>query len=219
MPKQNEAAERSQASTATADGYGSGSVTPEEDYLEHPLEDISEAESSAEEYESDFEDDFCTEDEVYSEVDEPRVDVGVLSVLSTVREEQDWTRVMSNYVQDLHRADGGSSPPRRSSDRTVQGQPPGTEVAHPSSAGSGSGGGGVGIMDMKERAKRVREGLIEKMGDDTFHNFFDFLFQARNANTDERTVRRELEARVGRDIYKTYCFEVDQLVFQQMCYS
>merc|ERR1719183_84198 len=87
----------------------SGTLTPEEE-LEEPLEEISEAESDAESYEDDFEDghseeEVYTEDELPEELDDydhfdRRGEVGHLS---TVREEQDFTRVMSNYEQDLQR--------------------------------------------------------------------------------------------------------------------
>jgi len=214
MPKASEAVSATSTTTAAstvANGYDSGSATPEEE-LDYPLEEISEGESSAEEYEDDFEDDFCTEDEAqfFSEVEE--MEVG--GVLSTVREEQDFTRVMCNYEQDLARA-GGSSPSSpaapcqrpRASSSNAGASPSGAGPPLPERAPSGA------IMDINSRAGRVREDLIRKMGADTFHSAFDFLFEARSRCADERSVRRGLEEIVGRDAYKRFCFDVDQLVF------
>jgi len=220
--------------------------TYEEDEELEPLEEIySEAESSAEEYEDDFEDELCTEDELPELDEELEPDFHHMQVghLSTVREEADFTRVMSNYEQDiaLSRAGGGmpmattaeragaSPPPRRSLGLTATVAAPEASVGRssggpPPSSGPPPGGGGgppagSAIMDMRSRASRLREELMRKMGADTFQKAFDFLVEARKASVDERTVRRELEALVGRDTYKLYCFDVDQLVFQQMIYS
>eukprot|EP00929_Paragymnodinium_shiwhaense_P032452 TRINITY_DN1797_c0_g1_i1.p1 TRINITY_DN1797_c0_g1~~TRINITY_DN1797_c0_g1_i1.p1 ORF type:complete len:656 (-),score=177.80 TRINITY_DN1797_c0_g1_i1:74-2041(-) len=228
-----EAASTCDASTCL-DDRDHGSMTPEEDYLETPLEEISEYDS--EEYTDDFEDDdYCTEEEIdeYSDEGVPVEDIHPVSgVLSTVREEQDFSRVMENYEQDLARA--GDSPPRRPGPVGQQAPPAATvtpaaaaplaapAVASPpqnraSSAGSANPAGGV--MDIHSRAARVKEELIQKMGAETFEVAFNFLKQARAVNTDEKTVRRQLEQLVGRDIYKRFCFDVDQLVFQQMLYS
>eukprot|EP00928_Gymnodinium_smaydae_P021662 TRINITY_DN18478_c0_g1_i1.p1 TRINITY_DN18478_c0_g1~~TRINITY_DN18478_c0_g1_i1.p1 ORF type:complete len:661 (+),score=170.21 TRINITY_DN18478_c0_g1_i1:166-2148(+) len=213
------------ASTAADDHASWGSGTPEE-YLDEPLEEISEGSSCEEEYEDDFEDDFCSEDEDYTDMDDPAHAV-VGAHLSTVREEQDWTRVMSNYVQDLART-SESPQPRRSGSSASQAPSAPAAAAAPQAAspagacGAGPPGGGAQIMDIHARARRVREDLVQKMGAETFKVAFDYLFQARSVNTDERTVRRDLEAllgHLGRDTYKQYCFEVDQLVFQQMLYS
>lgn len=226
-----------------ADDTSTEPPTYEEDEDLEPLEEIySEAESSAEEYEDDFEDDLCTEDELtdINEELEPEFHHMQVGHLSTVREEQDFTRVMSNYEQDLarSRAGGGgpvgvsvaeragaSPPPRRSLGLTATVSAP--EAAPTSTVGlrgsGGSAGGGPpagsAIMDMRSRASRLREELMRKMGAETFQKAFEFLVEARKASVDERTVRRELEALVGRDTYKLYCFDVDQLVFQQMIYS
>eukprot|EP00401_Gymnodinium_catenatum_P064811 CAMPEP_0117534824 /NCGR_PEP_ID=MMETSP0784-20121206/40612_1 /TAXON_ID=39447 /ORGANISM="" /LENGTH=654 /DNA_ID=CAMNT_0005331319 /DNA_START=44 /DNA_END=2005 /DNA_ORIENTATION=+ len=220
----NERSAESAASTAT--GRGSGSVTPDEEH-EHTLEEISEAESSGEEYEDDFEDSDEEVDE-YSDVEDANahgdMHVQVGGALSTVREEQDFTRVMSNYEQDLARA-GASPPPRRPMEHApvaaAAHAPAAGPPAHATSTGPApsSGSAPAAAMDIHSRARRVREDLIVKMGENTFNIAFDFLLAARARHQDERSVRRELEKLVGRDVYKNFCFEVDQLVFQQMLYS
>jgi len=74
-------------------------------------------------------------------------------------------------------------------------------------------------MDMRSRASRLKEELMRKMGEETFKKAFDFLYQARMKNADERAVKRDLEALVGRETYKQFCFDVDQLVFQEIAYG
>jgi tRNA A-37 threonylcarbamoyl transferase component Bud32 len=182
--------------------------------IEEPLEEISEDEYS-EEYEDDFEDEFYTEDDL-DEVDEELEDEYLFARhaevglhLSTVREEQDFGRVMSNYEHDLQRA--------AASERAMGASPP--PSAAPGTIGRMTGGAtsNMAMTDVRTRASRLREELIRKMGPETFQLAFDFLVRARRDNVDERQVRRELEERVGRETYKTYCFDVDQLVFQQTC--
>jgi len=173
--------------------------------IEEPLEEISEDDSSNEEYEDDFEDDeLYTEDDL-SELDEDldgehryiRPQVGHLDI---IREEQDFTRVMTNYEQDIGR--GSYSPhPDEAPIAVVSGTPPTT----------------AGLMDVRTRASRLREELMRKMGPETFQLAFEFLVRARREDVEERKVKRDLEALVGREIYKMYCFDVDQLVFQQTC--
>lgn len=191
--------------------------------IEEPLEEISEDESSNEEYEDDFEDDVYTSDiDEYDEYDEDleddeydrRAEVGHLS---TVREEQDFTRVMCNYEQDLHRAHSSPStpPPRRSGDAAAA--PAAAPAPSPVSRVSSGAPPAMAVTDVRTRAHRLREELMRKMGPETFQTAFDFLVRARRENVEERQVRRELEALVGRETYKTYCFDVDQLVFQQTC--
>jgi len=183
---------------------------PDEDDL--PLEEIDESDYS-EEYEDDFEDEpYSDQDPVMSDIEEVYMgpDAGVLSM---VREEEDLSRVMNNYEQDLARNCGSVSPapsptlqPRRTAslDRGPPAPPP-----VPGSA----------IMDMRSRASRLREELMCKMGHETFEKAFSFLFNARMRNADQRSVKRDLEALVGRQVYKEYCFDVDQLVFQQLTYG
>lgn len=184
-----------------SDGFttGSGSSTPKEG-LEPPLEEISEADSMGEEYEDDFEEDFCSEGSSVEE--EPLMgDEGPA-------EERDFTRVMSNYEQDLLEPRNVSMKPALAPTATRS-----------QKSGPIAGSGPAGVMDMRTRASKLRTELIQNMGEGAFQTAFDFLYQARTMNKDERSVRRELEALVGRENYKAYCFEVDQLVFQQMLYA
>lgn len=186
--------------------------------IEEALDEISEDESSEEEYEDDFEDDVYTEDDLY-ELDEElegehlrggRADN--VSHLPTVREEQDFTRVMCNYEQDLQRAENA--------DRLLGASPPPAVASGSSALGRISSAGApppAAMTDVYTRASRLREELMRKMGPEIFQQAFDFLVRARRDNVDERHVRRELEALVGRETYKMYCFDVDQLVFQQTC--
>ncbi|CAE7708290.1 NEK4 [Symbiodinium sp. CCMP2592] len=181
---------------------------------DEPLEEIDESDYS-EEYEDDFEDAPYSEDEdepVMSDIEEVYMGPGA-GALSIVREEEDLSRVMNNYEQDLARNSGSASPapsptlqPRRtgSLDRSPVPPPP-----VPGSA----------IMDMRSRASRLKEELICKMGQETFEKAFNFLYNARMKNADQRSVKRDLEALVGRQVYKDYCFDVDQLVFQQLTYG
>merc|ERR1740129_2444726 len=202
----------------------SGSETPEDEIEEEFSEDYT----SAEEYEDDFEDDFCTEDEVDEEYELAEFGANVeVGHLSTVREEQDFTRVMSNYEQELgcgcSRA--GISPPLRragSIDRAAAEPAAAAAVASPvAAAGPGRSGGGNpgGIVDVRKLASRLRDELIRKMGADTFQKAFDYLYKARTTNVHERIVSKDLQALIGQENYKAYCFDVDQLVFQQMLYS
>ncbi|CAE7590456.1 NEK11 [Symbiodinium pilosum] len=178
-----------------------------------PLEEIDESDYS-EEYEDDFEDEPYSEEEpVMSDIEEVYMGPGA-GALSIVREEEDLSRVMNNYEQDLARNSGSASPapsptlqPRRtgSLERSPMAPPP------PPAPGS--------IMDVRSRASRLREELICKMGQETFEKAFNFLYGARMKNADQRSVKRDLEALVGRQVYKDYCFDVDQLVFQQLTYG
>lgn len=199
----------------------SGTHTPEEE-LDVPLEEISEYETD-DSYEDDFEEVY-TEDELPEELDDEyddhytrRAEVGHLS---TVQEEQDLTRVMSNYEQDLQRTDTfdvsslGPSPVARRSGEIPTPVTPATLTASRVSSSQIAGG-----MDMRSRANRLREELTRKMGPETFKLTFDFLLNARRQQMDENAVKRDLVQLIGRDTYKTYCFEVDQLVFQQMNYT
>jgi len=206
-------ADPSQATSRDDDDEDSGSFTPEEDDLDSLLEEISEEYT---EDGSEYEDDFVSEDD-----SEPPAGSDIEEALaphfsadaSAVREEQDFTRVIANYEQDISRTRSGSSPTRRSSERPSPSAGPGATMGPAASVPGGFGGQ---IMDMKSRAVKLREELVAKMGPETFQKSFDYLSKARAKNVDEKTVRRELEALVGRNTYKRYCFDVDQLVFQQM---
>lgn len=211
------------ASTAPTWRPGPFSTAEEEQYDSEGIgEEISEDDFSDEEYEDDFEDDVYTEDdldgideELEDEEYHRRAEVGHLS---TVREEQDFTRVLSNYEQDLQRAEAqcaarasGASPPPATPMAAAN------SMARVPSSGSTGAPPQMAITDVRTRAHRLREELMRKMGPETFQLAFDFLCRARRDNVDERHVKRELEALVGRETYKLYCFDVDQLVFQQTC--
>mmetsp|Transcript_19525 Transcript_19525/g.61248 ORF Transcript_19525/g.61248 Transcript_19525/m.61248 type:complete len:413 (-) Transcript_19525:117-1355(-) len=260
-PKPNEAwplqaQEPAAEDSFDADESASLSSDDEPEAGEAPLEEISEAMSSAEEYEDDFEEDFCSvaeEVDECSEIEDLEVGSVELGGLPVVREEEEYTRLMSHCEPDLPRPRTVvspplrrcSSPPRRISGERVVGPLVGTmpgAVPLAATAGLGSTTAGTGqaftgttglgsttgaagpapggpVMDMRSRAARLHEDLVRKMGAETFKKAFDFLYQARERNSDQRMVRRELEALVGRDNYKTYAFDVDQLVFQRMLYS
>lgn len=202
----------------------------DEDDLDSPEEDIDD-ESYSEEYEDDFEEEpYSEEDLVGSDIEEVYMapEQGALSV---VREKEDLSRVMNNYEQDLARNHqrspspvlSSSSPsvaPKRISTGGVERAPAQQQTLHSPAAAPSSGPkpGGV-VMDMRSRATRLKEELMRKMGAGTFDQAFEFLYNARMKNMDQRDVKRELEALVGREIYKNYCFDVDQLVFQALTYG
>jgi len=213
---------------------GSGSATPEEEYVDSPIEEISEEDYYSEDC-TEYEDDFVSDEEVSEEEEEAEQAVpqaggeSYCGAASAVREEQDFTRIMANYEQDISRTRGGASPPRRaggvSPPAAVASPPPAAApaaVASPPAASAGGGPGGrpgAAIMDMRSRAEKLREELMQKMGAETFQKAFTYLSQARQKQLDERTVKKELEALVGKETYKRFCFDVDQLVFQQIVYS
>lgn len=200
-------------------GGGCGYVSPAEDDrpddedLDSPLEEIYEGDSSAEEYEDDFEDDYGSEDDEDrpegSDIEE--LEFGHGGLLSTVQEEQDFSRVMNNYEQDLARVRvTASSPPPVRRPRPAE-RPAAPVPVSPIAASS--------IPALPQRAgirSRLREELVSKMGAATFQKAFDFLYEARTRNVDERTVSRELQALLGRENYKLYGMDVDQLIYQQM---
>lgn len=220
----------SAASTAV-DDCGSGSETPEED-LEPPLEEISEAESSDEEdYEDDFENDACSDEisEGYSDVEEEEF-LGNGVVLSAVREEQDFSRVMSNYehgITEISRSNA-SPPPRRvaSVEGPRQQAAPAVSACSgfraslggPNNGGFAATGGcgamGGGVLDKRERVSRLEKELINKMGEGPFQLAFGYLLEARTRTmADEKTVKMDLERLIGRDVFRAFGFEIDQLVF------
>lgn len=189
-----------------------GSLTPEECFDESDAEEVSE-----EEYSDSYEDDFDPEDEDSEGV--PETDVEELLAPHHAaagadprsREEQDYARVMANYEQDISRTrihaggDRGHSPTRRSAAPAPQPSPP--------AAASGGGGPPGQIMDIKARSRKLREELIAKMGAETFQTSYDYLSKARANGTDQKIVKKELEALLGREGYKQFGFDVDQLVF------
>mmetsp|Transcript_124179 Transcript_124179/g.243567 ORF Transcript_124179/g.243567 Transcript_124179/m.243567 type:complete len:82 (+) Transcript_124179:130-375(+) len=72
-------------------------------------------------------------------------------------------------------------------------------------------GAGLGGQSLQE--------LVAKMGEDMFQKSYDYLSQARSKNVDERTVQKELQALIGRENYKRFGFDVDQLVFTALQFS
>lgn len=169
-------------------------------------EDFSDSPSDAEDFDS-YSDDFDSEDfENDSESDELRPLESDVGVVNTVREEEDFTRVMCDYEQDLARGGASPSPPRKGSQQDVP-------LLAPEAAPQG------GVMDLRTRSSRKKEELMQKMGQETFKMVFDFLFKARTTDVDEKSLRSGLEALVGRDVCKQYCFEVDQIVFAEVLYS
>eukprot|EP00913_Durusdinium_trenchii_P007683 g7219.t1 len=69
----------------------------------------------------------------------------------------------------------------------------------------------IPIMELRSRMK---EELIRKMGEEPFEKAFNFLLDARMRGIPESAVKRDLEALVGRAVYKQHCFDLDQLVYQ-----
>jgi len=189
----------------------------QDEFEDTPPEEVSEDEDYSDDYDE-YEDDFASDDSEgggsdIEEVLPPHLVAAGGDTRS--REEQDFTRVMANYEQDISRTrndggDRGTSPTRRS---PMAAAPSGS----PASAGGGGAKGGA-IMDMKARQQRCREDLIARMGADTFQTCFDYLSQARAKNMDDQKVKKELEALVGRDVYKEFGFEVDQVVFSTILY-
>jgi len=151
-----------------------------------------EEEASEDEYEDDFEEDLCTEDE--AEVLSPRETAQAThDQLPTVQEEEDFSRVMSNYQQGIARTKSGKvstqaaqTAPRHSSDTCPKAQ---------------------------DRTRRLREDCIRQMGTDCFEQALQYLSQARASNRDDETVRCELEKLVGADKFQ-HCFKVEQIVYQ-----
>jgi len=194
-----------------------GSVS---DDLEPPEEEISEDESleSAE-----YSDDFCSEVETDPGGDdmEPYAHHEV-GMLSTVQEEQDFTRVMCNYEQDLARGAGGfESPPRPRSDQGMADGVPRFRQTAPqvTRVSSAPGGGFVGqtsgsAMDKCQRNSRLEEELRRRLGEETFQKAFSLMHQLRKNSMDEKTVRVQMEALLGKDVYATDGLKVDQLVYQ-----
>lgn len=206
----------------------SASLSGERDQgFESLSEDISSYSSQSVEDGDDcteYEDDFVSEDEDDGRSDAP---IDPIPASSAAREEQDFGRVMANYgicssafpATPMQTASANES--RRvmsripSSETTwvPAGSPRGSLRAHSKPSG------GNQVMDLNSRADKLRHELVQKMGKTVFQKAFDYLSNARRQKLEERTVRRELEALVGRDVYKRFCFDVDQLVFQQMIYT
>lgn len=220
------------ATPSTVPGDGGSEEEDDDDMvdedLDSPLEEISEGDSSNEEYEDDFEDDFCSDDDA-GRSDLPAVDFHGPGMLSTVQEEQDFTRVMCNYEQDLARAHGAASPsptanhwrsgPIEKPAATSPAVTSSPQFGATSPAGSSAAQTAAGPMDMRSRADRLKEDLIRKMGGEVFHKAFNIILEARTRNADERIVKREVEKLVGHANYKLYCFDVDQCVFMHMMYG
>eukprot|EP00429_Kryptoperidinium_foliaceum_P051244 CAMPEP_0176112812 /NCGR_PEP_ID=MMETSP0120_2-20121206/56656_1 /TAXON_ID=160619 /ORGANISM="Kryptoperidinium foliaceum, Strain CCMP 1326" /LENGTH=549 /DNA_ID=CAMNT_0017447045 /DNA_START=27 /DNA_END=1673 /DNA_ORIENTATION=+ len=138
----------------------------QDEFEDTPPEEVSEDEDYSDDYDE-YEDDFASDDSEgggsdIEEVLPPHLVAAGGDTRS--REEQDFTRVMANYEQDISRTrndggDRGTSPTRRS---PMAAAPSGS----PASAGGGGAKGGA-IMDMKARQQRCREDLIARMGADT----------------------------------------------------
>eukprot|EP00931_Biecheleriopsis_adriatica_P020251 TRINITY_DN13600_c0_g1_i1.p1 TRINITY_DN13600_c0_g1~~TRINITY_DN13600_c0_g1_i1.p1 ORF type:complete len:645 (-),score=159.25 TRINITY_DN13600_c0_g1_i1:47-1981(-) len=211
---------------ATSASGGSSTAVPPSSMAPHPDDDFREEEDldsqseeissgySSEEYEDDFEDEpFSEEDDVVgSDIEEVYMGPGA-GVLSMVREEEDLSRVMNNYEQELGRDYGSVSPSPSPPPPQRTGSIDRLPAQAAASAGPTPGG------DMRSRATRLKDELMRKMGQDTFEKAYNFLYEARHRGAEERTVKRELEALVGRETYKQYCFDVDQLVFQSLAYG
>eukprot|EP00435_Cladocopium_sp_Y103_P045749 s1324_g13.t1 len=73
---------------------------------------------------------------------------------------------------------------------------------------------GTLAIPITELRSRMKEELIRKMGEEPFEKAFNFLLDARLRSVPESTVKRDLEALVGRQVYKQHCFDLDQLVYQ-----
>ncbi|CAJ1425938.1 unnamed protein product [Effrenium voratum] len=170
-------------------------------------EEIEESDYS-EEYEDDFEDEPYTDEDhtVASDIEEVYMAPGA-GALSMVREEEDLSRVMNNYEQDLarHVPDSPAAPivPRRTGSLDRSPAAPARAPATPTLA--------IPIMDLRSRMK---EELIRKMGEEPFEKAFHFLLDARMRGVSESSVKKDLEALVGRQVYKQHCFDLDQLVYQ-----
>mmetsp|Transcript_54496 Transcript_54496/g.127311 ORF Transcript_54496/g.127311 Transcript_54496/m.127311 type:complete len:647 (-) Transcript_54496:97-2037(-) len=189
------------------------------DDLEPPEEEISEDESlESAEYSSDF----CSEVETEGEADVDGHAHLAVGMLSTVQEEQDFTRVMCNYEQDLARGAGGfESPPRPKSDQGMADGVPrfrqtAPQVTRVSSAPTGGGFASGFVMDKCLRNSRLEEDLRRNMGEDLFREAFTLMHHLRKNAMDEKNVRAQMEALLGKDGYATYGLRVDQLVYQLM---
>jgi len=198
----------------TPGGSYPAEVAREESEEEVYTEDSEDSEGDYEEYTDDFEEeDYDSEDREGDSGGEGQVLGPTYGAALAVREEEDFGRVMANYNQHLsdpHEAahDATSSPPPR--------RAPSAASAVDVPVGAGAAGA---TMNMHSRMQKWRDELVEKMGVETFEKTFGYMLNARQQNMDDKQVRRELEALVGRDTYKKYCFDVDQLVFHYMCYS
>mmetsp|Transcript_20792 Transcript_20792/g.37877 ORF Transcript_20792/g.37877 Transcript_20792/m.37877 type:complete len:646 (+) Transcript_20792:165-2102(+) len=192
------------------------------DDLEPPEEEISEDESlESGEYSSDF----CSEVETEGEVDVDGHGHLAVGMLSTVQEEQDFTRVMCNYEQDLARGAGGfESPPRPKSDQGMaegmarfrQTAPQVTRVSSAPTGGGFSSQASGSVMDKCLRNSRLEEDLRRSMGEDLFREAFTLMHHLRKNTMDEKHVRAQMEALLGKEGYATYGLRVDQLVYQLM---
>lgn len=174
---------------------------PPEDGRHHEDDDEFEEDYEEEEYyEDDFEGDDESEEGEADEAKEQEAEEPHAAILeeAAVREAQDITRVRANYEQDISRPARGASPHRRASPSPPQAPP------------------AVGGSVAAARAGKLKEELIHKMGKEVFEQAFEYLIQARKTDVPEKMVRKELEALVGKETYKKYGLDVDQVVFQHM---
>lgn len=196
--------------SVTQGGFSShmaSSPSHDDDRLEDfdaPVEEIEESDS--EEY----------EDEVYM-----KPGAGALSM---VREEEDVSRVMSNYGQLLADRAAGAAERAAQSEaaRSAAASPAPSPTMQPRRTGSldrspvsaPEASRGTLAIPITELRSRMKEELIRKMGEEPFEKAFNFLLDARLRSVAESTVKRDLEALVGRQVYKQHCFDLDQLVYQ-----
>lgn len=213
--------------SVTQGGFSShmaSSPSHDDDRLEDfdaPVEEIEESDS--EEYEDDF--DQYTEDEetVTSDIEEVYMKPGA-GALSMVREEEDVSRVMSNYGQLLADRAAGAAERAAQSEaaRSAAASPAPSPTMQPRRTGSldrspvsaPEASRGTLAIPITELRSRMKEELIRKMGEEPFEKAFNFLLDARLRSVAESTVKRDLEALVGRQVYKQHCFDLDQLVYQ-----
>jgi len=185
-------------------------TSPHDDgYLEYDFDSYTE-----DEYEDDFEEDFCTDDgEEESEFEEDHGD-DAQGGGAYLREEQDAQRVFENYERATALASALASPPFKRNSSAEQ-TPRTATAMHPAAASSADVNVGT-CLDLQSRAAKLREELIRKMGEETFQKAFDFVYDARSQN--KSFSRKEMETIVGKDLYPC-CFDVDQLVYHQLCCS
>lgn len=213
--------------SVTQGGFSShmaSSPSHDDDRLEDfdaPVEEIEESDS--EEYEDDF--DQYTEDEetVTSDIEEVYMKPGA-GALSMVRDEEDVSRVMSNYGQLLADRAAGAAERAAQSEaaRSAAASPAPSPTMQPRRTGSldrspvsaPEASRGTLAIPITELRSRMKEELIRKMGEEPFEKAFNFLLDARLRSVAESTVKRDLEALVGRQVYKQHCFDLDQLVYQ-----
>lgn len=182
-----------------------------DEYYDDDDESYSDEDDSySDEYEDDFDSEPSDASDAESDGDDPDEDQGGggggeggrarYVGDTTEREQEDFSRVMANYEQDVCRNPGDAA-------AAAAALPP---VEEPVGQVPGA------VMNMKTKAQHAKNELMEKMGAETFQKIFGYLLEARSEQKDEKIVKRELQAMVGPSIYKKYCFDVDQLVYLEV---